>query len=129
MATFYIQLENKLLQISGDLTAENISKALGYVPVDSSTMNNYATKDEVSDLVDMSMVEELSQRVDSITFDSLKSNPFLQDGSGELNIVDYILDNINAGSTIFLKASRSMKFEEIIEYINDKLLISSTMKI
>jgi hypothetical protein len=88
MATFYIQLENKLLQISGELTAENISKALGYVPVDSSTMNNYATKDEVSDLVDMSMVEELSQRVDNITFDSLKDNPFLQDGSGELNIVD-----------------------------------------
>lgn len=88
MATFYIQLENKLLQISGELTAENISKALGYVPVDSSTLNNYATKDEVSDLVDMSMVEELSQRVDNITFDSLKDNPFLQDGSGELNIVD-----------------------------------------
>ena len=88
MATFYIQLENKLLQISGELTAENITKALGYVPVDSSTLNNYATKDEVSDLVDMSMVEELSQRVDNITFDSLKDNPFLQDGSGELNIVD-----------------------------------------
>lgn len=88
MATFYIQLQDKLLQISGELTAENISKALGYVPVDSSTMNNYATKDEVSDLVDMSMVEELSQRVDNITFDSLKDNPFLQDGSGELNIVD-----------------------------------------
>ena len=88
MATFYIQLENKLLQISGELTAENISKALGYVPVDSSTLNNYATKEEVSSLVDMSMVEELSQRVDNITFDSLKDNPFLQDGSGELNIVD-----------------------------------------
>lgn len=29
----------------------------------------------------------------------------------------YILDNLNAGSTIFLKASRAMKFEEIIEYI------------
>ena len=27
----------------------------------------------------------------------------------------YILDNINIGTTIFLKASRSMKFEEIIE--------------
>jgi len=27
----------------------------------------------------------------------------------------YILDNLNAGSTIFLKASRAMKFEEIIE--------------
>ena len=99
MATFYIQLENRLLQISGELTAENISKALGYVPVDSSTMGNYATKDEVSDLVDMSMVEELSQRVDNITFDSLKDNPFLQDGSGELNIVDEagnIIAKINA---------------------------------
>ena len=88
MTKFYVQLENKLLQISGELTAENISKALGYVPADSSIMDNYATKDEVSDLVDMSMVEELSQRVDNITFDSLKDNPFLQDGSGELNIVD-----------------------------------------
>lgn len=29
----------------------------------------------------------------------------------------YILDNLNAGSTIFLKASRAMKFEEIIEEI------------
>ena len=99
MATFYIQLENRLLQISGELTAENISKALGYVPVDSSTMGNYATKDEVSDLVDMSMVEELSQRVDNITFDSLKDNPFLQDGSGELNIVDEagnIIAKVNA---------------------------------
>ena len=70
MATFYIQLENKLLQISGELTAENISKALGYVPVSPNATN------------------ELSQRVDNITFDSLKDNPFLLDGSGELNIVD-----------------------------------------
>ena len=72
MATFYIQLENKLLQISGELTAENISKALGYVPVSPNVTN------------------ELSQRVDNITFDSLKDNPFLQDGSGELNIVDEV---------------------------------------
>ena len=81
MATFYIQLENKLLQISGDLTAENISKALGYVPVSPNVTN------------------ELSQRVDNITFDSLKDNPFLQDGSGELNIVDEagnIIAKINA---------------------------------
>ena len=70
MATFYIQLENKLLQISGELTADNISKALGYVPASHNVTN------------------ELSQRVDNITFDSLKDNPFLQDGSGELNIVD-----------------------------------------
>ena len=79
MATFYIQLENKLLQISGDLTAENISKALGYVPVSPNVTN------------------ELSQRVDNITFDILKDNPFLQDGSGELNIVD------EAGNIIYDK--------------------------
>ena len=88
MATFYIQLENKLLQISGDLTAENISKALGYVPVDNTELNNYATKDEVSDLVDMSMVEELQWKVDNLSFDTLKDSPFTNDGSGEFNIVD-----------------------------------------
>ena len=81
MATFYVQLENKLLQISGELTAENISKALGYVPVSPNVTN------------------ELSQRVDNISFDTLKDNPFLQDGSGELNIVDEagnIIAKINA---------------------------------
>ncbi|MBO6087685.1 UDP-N-acetylmuramoyl-tripeptide--D-alanyl-D-alanine ligase [bacterium] len=31
----------------------------------------------------------------------------------------YILDNVNIGTTIFLKASRSMKFEEIIENIKN----------
>lgn len=70
MAKFYVQLENKLFKISGELTTENISKALGYVPVSPNVIN------------------ELSQRVDNITFDSLKDNPFLQDGSRELNIVD-----------------------------------------
>ena len=81
MAKFYIQLQDKLLQISRDLTAENISKALGYVPVSPNVTN------------------ELSQRVDNITFDSLKDNPFLQDGSGELNIVDEagnIIAKVNA---------------------------------
>jgi hypothetical protein len=81
MAKFYVQLEDKLLKISGELTAENISKALGYVPVSPNVTN------------------ELSQRVDNITFDSLKDNPFLQDGSGELNIVDEagnIIAKVNA---------------------------------
>lgn len=90
MATFYIQLENKLLQISGDLTAENISKALGYVPVSPNVTN------------------ELSQRVDNITFDSLKDNPFLQDGSGELNIVD------EAGNIIAKVSSEGIRTIEVL---------------
>ena len=90
MATFYIQLENKLLQISGELTAENISKALGYVPVSPNVTN------------------ELSQRVDNITFDSLKDNPFLQDGSGELNIVD------EAGNIIAKVSSEGIRTIEVL---------------
>ena len=31
----------------------------------------------------------------------------------------YILDNLNVGCTIFLKASRAMKFEKIIEYLRE----------
>ncbi len=32
----------------------------------------------------------------------------------------YILDNINIGTTIFLKASRSMKFEEIVDNLKER---------
>ena len=90
MATFYIQLEDRLLQISGELTAENISKALGYVPVSPNVTN------------------ELSQRVNNITFDSLKDNPFLQDGSGELNIVD------EAGNIIAKVSSEGIRTIEVL---------------
>lgn len=108
MATFYTQLENKLLKISGELTAENISKALGYVPVDSSTMDNYATKDEVSDLVDLTgyATEEwvenknyltehqdishlaTKQEVSNIDFYNINNNPIVNNGDGKLLFVD-----------------------------------------
>lgn len=38
-------------------------------------------------------------------------------------VSDFILANINAGNTIFLKASRSMKFEEIIRYIKGEVRV------
>ena len=88
MATFYIQLEDRLLQISGEITAENIAKALGYVPANIAILNNYATKGDISPLANIAMVEELSQRVDNISFENLKDNPFTVDDSGEFNIVD-----------------------------------------
>jgi hypothetical protein len=80
-------------------------------------MGNYATKDEVSDLVDMSMVEELSQRVNNITFDSLKDNPFLQDGSGELNVTDE-LGNIIA--KIDAEGLHSVDFVAGVHKLTDK---------
>ena len=59
MSKFYIQLQDKLLQISEELTAENISKALGYTP------SSFSGK-----------------------FEDLDDNPFFLYGSGEFNIVD-----------------------------------------
>ena len=35
------------------------------------------------------------------------------------DVARYILDNIEVGTTIFLKASRSMKFEEILEKLKE----------
>lgn len=61
MATFYIQLENRLQKISGDLTHDNIVRALGYTP------SNF-----------------------SGNFNDLIDNPLTQDGNEELKIVDEI---------------------------------------
>ena len=35
------------------------------------------------------------------------------------SVARYILDNIEVGTPIFLKASRSMKLEEILEYLKE----------
>lgn len=59
MSTFYIQLADKLLQISGELTKENISKALGYTP---SSFSGY--------------------------FKDLQNSPIIDEDNGELNITD-----------------------------------------
>ena len=59
MATFYIQFEDRLQKISGDLTHNNIIKALGYTP------SNF-----------------------SGNFNDLEDNPLTQDGNGEFKIVD-----------------------------------------
>ena len=59
MATFYIQLQDKLLKVNGDVTKENITNALGYVP-----------SDFYGD------------------FDELSNNPIITDETGVFNIVD-----------------------------------------
>ena len=59
MATFYIQLKEKLLKISGDITHDNIVKALGYAPSDFSG-----------------------------NFNDLSDNPFTQNEDGKFDITD-----------------------------------------
>lgn len=48
---------------------------------------------------------------------------FVKNFENNDEVSKYILANINAGNTIFLKASRSMKFEEIIEKIKGEVRI------
>lgn len=49
-----------------------------------------------------------------------KSGFFVKNFDNTKAVSNYILDYINVGCTIFLKASRSMKFEEIIEYLKGR---------
>lgn len=46
---------------------------------------------------------------------------FVKNFENNEDVSRYILDNVNVGCTIFLKASRSMKFERIIEYLREKI--------
>lgn len=49
-----------------------------------------------------------------------KQGIFVKNFENNMQTALYILENIKAGSTIFLKASRSMKFEEILEIIRER---------
>ena len=52
------------------------------------------------------------------TVEKLKQEGFdVKSFSSNCEAARYILENVNVGTTIFLKASRSMKFEEIINMI------------
>lgn len=48
-------------------------------------------------------------------------NYFVKNFENNDDVSRYILDNVNVGCTIFLKASRSMKFERIIENLREKI--------
>jgi len=47
------------------------------------------------------------------------SGVWVESFDNNANAARYIVDNLDVNNTIFLKASRSMKFEEIISYIRD----------
>lgn len=52
-----------------------------------------------------------------------KEGFFVKNFENNTEVSKFVLANINAGNTIFLKASRSMKFEEIIEQIKGEVKI------
>lgn len=52
-----------------------------------------------------------------------KEGFFVKNFENNAEVSKFVLANINAGNTIFLKASRSMKFEEIIEKIKGEVKI------
>jgi len=47
-------------------------------------------------------------------------NFFVKNFENNEDVSRYILDNVDVGCTIFLKASRSMKFEQIIENLRER---------
>ena len=49
------------------------------------------------------------------------SAEFVRNFDNNDEVSKYIIDNVDAGTTIFLKASRSMKFEEIIGKIEGEV--------
>lgn len=57
------------------------------------------------------LANEMTKKINEKGFDSINFGDNLQTSR-------YILDNINIGTTIVLKASRSMKLEEILQAIN-----------
>ncbi|MEI8128163.1 MAG: UDP-N-acetylmuramoyl-tripeptide--D-alanyl-D-alanine ligase [bacterium] len=73
------------------------------------------------------LVKNIKQNVNVITVGKLankitevlnKNGGFSKNFENNLQTSRYILDNVKIGTTIILKASRSMKFEEIIERVN-----------
>ncbi|HIS37276.1 TPA: UDP-N-acetylmuramoyl-tripeptide--D-alanyl-D-alanine ligase [Candidatus Scatousia excrementigallinarum] len=52
-----------------------------------------------------------------------KEGFFVKNFENNTEVSKFVLANINAGNTIFLKASRNMKFEEIIEQIKGEVKI------
>lgn len=50
----------------------------------------------------------------------LKCGFFVKNFENNADTARYILDNADVGCTIFLKASRAMKFEEILEHLREK---------
>lgn len=79
MATFYVQLEDRLLQISGELTADNISNALGYTP------SSFSGE-----------------------FEDLQNNPIIKSSQKDINIVDEdgniiaVINNLGIQSSDFV---------------------------
>ena len=51
------------------------------------------------------------------------SGVFVKNFDNNREVSDYIIDSIDTGTTIFLKASRNMKFEEIIEQLKGEIKV------
>lgn len=107
MAKFYIQLKDKRLKISDEITAASISKALGYTPSDFSG-----------------------------NFEDLINNPLLFDDSGELKVTDesgniivridsegiHSLDFVGGIHKLSEKANKSDLPKKLSELENDLIL-------
>ena len=70
----------------------------------------------LNDTVKFLTVGSLAEKIGE---ELIKADVFVKNFENNEDAARYILDNIDAGCTIFLKASRAMKFEEIIEFLRE----------
>ena len=98
MATFYIQLADELLKINGDVTRENIVKALGYVP------SSFSGE-----------------------FKDLENNPFAENEDGEFSIIDKEgniiakVDGQGIHSVEFEASGHKLTEKSDVKYVDDAI--------
>ena len=98
MATFYIQLADELLKINGDVTRENIIKALGYTP------SSFSGE-----------------------FDDLINNPLAENEDGEFSIIDRDgniiakVDGRGVHSVDFEASGHKLTEKSDVKYVDDAI--------
>ena len=111
----FINLYEKPVVVLGNMgeLGENeveLHKGVGKYLAD--LLSGAALKDGVKILTVGSLAEKIGEEL-------IKADVFVKNFENNEDAARYILDNIDAGCTIFLKASRAMKFEEIIEFLRE----------
>jgi UDP-N-acetylmuramoyl-tripeptide--D-alanyl-D-alanine ligase len=103
----------KLLVVLGDMGELGENEVKYHEEVGEFLAEKMKISDNIKLITVGALAEKLAQKVSNSGF-------FTKSFADNQSAGHYILENIEVGTTIFLKASRSMKLEEIIEIIKKK---------
>lgn len=120
VSTFIDLYENPVVVLGnmGELGKDEVQlhRTVGKYLADLILKRNKAVKNGILKEVKFLTVGTLAEKIG----EELKNaDIFVKNFEDNIEASRYILDNIDGGSTIFLKASRAMKFETIIEFLRE----------